>query len=231
MGPAGPGRSDRQSRRAGRGGAAASAREVPARQGRRLRRELHGRRDRHPRRLRVRGQRPDVPDPARDADLRGRHREGDPHLAGPGGLPPDAAALVHGRADEPVHQHVDGHHGRRRPLRLPPGPAGQRPHRHTRRRGGPPGPALHPLLGLPQRLPGVRTGRRPCVRLGLPRPHRRHPQPPTAGHRERDRRLSAVRLVALRGVLRGVPGRDRHPRGAGPSARARGGPGWQGPPP
>ena len=39
-------------------------REVPARRGRRLRRQLRGRRDRHAGRRRVRGQRPDVPDPA-----------------------------------------------------------------------------------------------------------------------------------------------------------------------
>lgn len=31
-------------------------------------------------------------------------------LPGPGDLPPDAAALVDGRADEPVHDDVDGHH-------------------------------------------------------------------------------------------------------------------------
>ena len=42
----------------------------------RLRRQLRRRRDRHPGRRRVRGQRPDVPDPARGADQRGRHREG-----------------------------------------------------------------------------------------------------------------------------------------------------------
>ena len=38
--------------------------------------ELRGRRDRHAGRRRVRGQRPDVPDPARGAGLGGRHREG-----------------------------------------------------------------------------------------------------------------------------------------------------------
>ena len=63
-------------RRARRGGAAAPAREVPAREGRRLRRELRGRRDRHARGRRVRGQRPDVPDAARGAGLGRRHREG-----------------------------------------------------------------------------------------------------------------------------------------------------------
>ena len=37
------------------------------------------------------------------------------------------------------------------------------------RRGRPPGAALHPLLGLPERLPGLRAHRRPRLRLGLPR--------------------------------------------------------------
>ena len=170
-------------RRPGRGGPAAPAGEVPARQGRHLRRQLHGRRDRHPGRRGVRGQRPDVPDPARDADLRRRHREGRADLAGPGGLPPDAAPLLHRRADEPVHLDVDRHHGRAT-ARGPstwccsttaaptPSPTGR-----------PPGAALHPLLGLPERLPGLRAGRRPRLRLGLPRPDRRHPHPATAGHR------------------------------------------------
>ena len=51
------------------------------------------------------------------------------------------------------------------PRDLPPRPARQRPHRHPRRRGRPPGAALHPLLGLPQRLPGLRARRRPRLRL------------------------------------------------------------------
>ena len=46
-----------------------------------LRRQLRRRRDRHPGRRRVRGQRPDVPDPARGAGLGGRHREGRADLA------------------------------------------------------------------------------------------------------------------------------------------------------
>ena len=39
--------------------------------------------------------------------------------------------------------------------------------------GRPRGAALHPLLGLPQRLPGLRAHRRPRLRLGLPGPDRR----------------------------------------------------------
>ena len=45
---------------------------------------------------------------------------------------------------------------------------------------GPPGAALHPLLGLPERLPGVRAHRRARLRLGLPRPDRRDPDPAAA---------------------------------------------------
>ena len=40
---------------------------------------------------------------------------------------------------------------------------------------GPHGPALHPLLRLPQRVPGLRAHRRPRLRLGLPGPDRRDP--------------------------------------------------------
>ena len=68
---------------------------------------------------------------------------------------------------------------------------------------------------------------RPRLRLGLPRARSAPSSAPTARHRERDRRLAAVRLLAVRRLLRGVPGRDRHPRGAGAPARAgrRGRPG------
>ncbi len=92
------------------------------------------------------------------------------------------------------------------------------------RRGRPPSAALHPLLGLPQRLPGLRTRRRTRVRVRLPRTDRRDPHAPTARYGKRDRRFPAVRILALRRLLRGVSGRDRHPRGARPPARA-GGPG------
>ena len=63
-------------RRAGDGRPRAPARAVPARPGRDQRGELRRRRDRHAGRRRVRGQRPDVPDPAADADHRHGHREG-----------------------------------------------------------------------------------------------------------------------------------------------------------
>ena len=79
----------------------------------------------------------------------------------------------HGRADEPLHLDVDRRHPRRRAAGVPPGAARQRPHRGAGRRGRPRGAALHPLLGLPQRLPGLRARRRARLRLGLPGPDRR----------------------------------------------------------
>ena len=69
----------------------------------------------------------------------------------------------------------------RRAAGVPPGPARQRPHRGARRRGRPRGAALHPLLRLPQRLPGLRAHRRARLRLGLPGPDRRDPV--AAAHR------------------------------------------------
>ena len=110
--PARAGRPDRRPGRARRGRPAPPPREVPAGQGRDLRGELRGRRDRHGHGRRVRGQRPDVPDAARHAHHGHGHREARPPLAGPRGLPPAAAALVDRRADEPVHLDVDRRHAR-----------------------------------------------------------------------------------------------------------------------
>ena len=99
------------------------------------RRQLRRRRDRHPRRRRVRGQRPDVPDPARGARQRGRHREGRADLARPRRVPAAAAALVDRRADEPLHLDLDRGHARRRTAGGARRPARQRPHPRARRRG------------------------------------------------------------------------------------------------
>ena len=62
--------------RAGRGRAAVPAAQVPVGPGRHQRRQLRHRGDRHDLRGGVRGQRPDVPDPAGDADHRDGNREG-----------------------------------------------------------------------------------------------------------------------------------------------------------
>ena len=150
------------------------ARKFLARQGRDLRRQLRRRRDRHAGRRRVRGQRPDVPDPARDADHRDGHREARAHLARPRGVPAAAAPLLDRRADEPVH--VDCGPA------SPPATGRRTFHLVLLDNGrtaaladpvGPRGAALHPLLGLPQRLPGLRAHRRARLRLGLPGPDRR----------------------------------------------------------
>ena len=73
--PGAPRRPHRRAAGAGRGGPDAPAAQVPVGEGRHLGRELRDRRDRDAGRRRVRGQRADVPDPARDADQRGRRRE------------------------------------------------------------------------------------------------------------------------------------------------------------
>ena len=111
---------------------------------------------------------------------------------------------------------------RRRAARVPPRAARQRARAHARRRGGPPGAALHPLQRVPERVPRVRPGGRPRVRLGLSGPDRRDPDAAAGGRRGR-RRLAAVRLLALRRVRRRLPGQDRDPAPADPPARPRGG--------
>ena len=140
-----------------------------------------------------------------------------PVVHGPGSVPAAAAALVDRRADEPLHLDVDRRDARRRAARVPPRAARQRPHRDPRRPGRPAGPALHPLLGLPERLPGLRARRRARLRLGLPGPDRRGPDPATG--RRRARRDAAVRFHALRRVLRRLPGEDQHPGGTDAPAR------------
>ena len=76
----------------------------------------------------------------------------------------------------------------------------------ARRRGRPRGAALHPVLRLPQRLPGLRAHRRARVRLGLPRPDRRGAVA-AADRAWHDNAVAAVRLDAVRRLLRRLPGR------------------------
>ena len=73
------------------------------------------------------------------------------------------------RADEPVHVAVDRRARRRRPAEFHLVLLDDGRTRRARRRGRPPGAALHPLLGLPERLPGLRAHRRPGLRVGLSR--------------------------------------------------------------
>ena len=105
-----------------------------------------------------------------------------------------------GRADEPLHLDLVGRHARRRPAGGARRAARQRPHPRARRRRRPPGAALHPLLGLPQRLPGLRARRRPRLRLGLPRPDRRDPQPAAARGRPTSRPTSLPYASSLCGA-------------------------------
>ncbi len=79
------------------------------------------------------------------------------------------------------------------------------------------------LLGLPQRVPGLRASRRACLRLALSGPDRRDHHAPVARGDLAGRRVAAVRLDAVRSVLRRVPGRHQHPGSAGaPARRGRG---------
>ena len=105
------------------------------------------------------------------------------------------------------------------PRGVPPRPARQRPHRRAGRRGRPPGAALHPLLGVPERLPGLLAHRRAGVRVGLSGPDRGDPD--AAAARARPGADAAVGLVAVRRLLRGVPGARSTSRGARPPARPR----------
>ena len=213
------GRPQRRAAGAGRGGADAPAAQVPVGEGRHLGRELRDRRDRDAGRRRVRGQRADVPDPARDTDQRGRRGEDPAHVPRSRGVPAAAAALVDRGADESLHHDVDRGRRGRRPERSAHRAGRQRADPGAGRSGGPPGVALHPLLGLPELLPGLRTDRWTRLRLGLPRPDRGDPQP--AAQRGRGRsggEVAALRLDAVRALLRGVSGADRHPGRAGAPA-------------
>ena len=213
------GRPDRRPARARGRRAGAPAPGVPVRVGGRVRRELRDRRDRVAGGGGIRGQRPDVRDAAAHAHLGGGDREDPAVLAGPGGVPRAAAPVLHRRADEPLHLDLDRDHARRRAAGLPPGAAGQRPHVGAGRPDRPAGAALHQVLGLPERVPGLRADRRPRLRLALPGPDRRDHLPAAARRHLPGRRVPALRLHLVRRLLRGVPGRDQHPRGAGPPAR------------
>jgi hypothetical protein len=82
--------------------------------------------------------------------------------------------------------------------------------------------ALHSLLSLPERLPGLRTHGRSRLRQRLPRPDWGNPDPAIDRPRNRARAIAAVRLEFVRGVLRGLSGQDQHSRDSDSFAR-RGG--------
>ena len=83
---------------------------------------------------------------------------------------------------------------------------------------GRPGVALHPVLGLPERLPGVRAGGRAFLRFGVPGADRRRTDAPIARHRKRCGQVAAVRIESVRRLFRRLPGAHRHPVAAGAPA-------------
>ena len=74
---------------------------------------------------------------------------------------------------------------------------------------------------MPERVPGVRAGRRARLRLGLSGPDRSDPDAAAAGHR--GGAIAAIRLLAVRRVRRRLPGQDRDPAPPDPPAGPRGG--------
>ena len=156
----------------------------------------------HAGRRRVRGQRPDVPDPARGARDGRRHREA---RARPGPTSTCSCGCCRARSTgERMNPYTSTWSG------VTPGDGPQEVHvvlldngrtACAGRRGRAAGAALHPLLGVPERLPGLRAGRWARLRLGLPRPDRRHPQPAAArasGTTRRSTRCRTRRRCAAR---------------------------------
>ena len=105
------------------------------------------------------------------------------------------------------------------PGAVPPGHRGQRALPDT---GGPShagGAELHPVRGVPERLPGVPEGRGARVRLGVLGAHRRDLDADDDGPAGLAR--PAARVEPVRGVPGGVPSADRHPaHAAAPAAGA-----------
>ena len=96
----------------------------------------------------------------------------------------------------------------------------QRPHQGARRPGGSRRAQMHPLQRVPERVSGVRAHRRARLRVDLSRPDRRHPESAADRHHRspRPERVAAVRVIAVRGVFRRLPGAHRHPVDPGSSA-------------
>ena len=99
----------------------------------------------------------------------------------------------------------------------------QRPHPRAGRRGGAAGAALHPLLGLPELCPVYERVGGHAYGSVYPGPIGAILNPLMKGvGRRRADRLAALRLLAVRRLLRGVPGAHRHPVGARGPARPGG---------
>ena len=78
---------------------------------------------------------------------------------------------------------------------------------------------MHPLRLVPERVPRLREGRRPRLRLGLLGPDRRGADAAARGDAARAGPRAAVPELALRRLHRGLPG--RHPAARPARARAR----------
>jgi hypothetical protein len=122
-------------------------------------------------------------DPSARAHHADGYRKGHPRLAGLRGLHAAPPPLFDRGADEPVHLVLDRGFGGGWTRGVPPGPHGQRADGGAGRRDRTADPQLYPLLGLLERLPGLRAYGRPRLQLGVPRPHRRHPH--AAARRDR----------------------------------------------
>ena len=80
------------------------------------------------------------------------------------------------------------------------------------------GAQLHPVLGVPQRLSGVRADRRPRLQLGVSGADRCNPDAAARRDREAGAGLVAVCVVVVRGVLRSLSRENQHPGGSDPPA-------------
>lgn len=108
---------------------------------------------------------------------------------------------------------MDGRDTGRRPAGVPSRAARQRADGGARGPDRARGAPLHPLLGLSQRLPGLRADGRPCLRIDIPRPDRcgAHPAAGRYARRQgRSQQLAAVCLQPVRSLLRRLSGEDRH---------------------
>ena len=206
-------------RGAGGGRAALPARDVPARARRDQRRELRRRRDGHGLRRRVRGQRPHVHDACRETLITVMGIEKVlPRFAD---LEVMLQLLPRSSTGERMNPYTSlwtGVTRGRRPAGVPPRPARQRAHAGARRPSRPRRAALHPLLAR------ASTSARSTSATGGHAYGSTYPGPigailaPQLDGLERARR-PPVRELAVRRLLRGLPGEDRHPVDPRPPAR------------
>ena len=119
-------------------------------------------------------------------------------------------SLIQGPA---LHPEDDG------PEEVPCDPGGQRAHRCAGARARVGGAAMLAVRRLPERLSGVSADRRSRIRIRLFRADRVGAGPRAAGTARSD--AAALCVVALRSVLRRLPGEDSDPRAA-PRVAARG---------